>query len=50
MNKPTIKKQIRLTIENLLELHESENLSGIDHTLVRKSIINLELAKMELNK
>jgi len=50
MDKPNIKQRLRGTTENLLQLHESENLSEWEQGLLRQSIINIELARMELNK
>jgi hypothetical protein len=50
MDKPTIKQRLRETTENLLQLHEGEWLSEWERGLLRQSIINIELAKMELNK
>lgn len=50
MNKPIIKQRLRETTEALLQLHESESLYDWAEDILRRSIINLELAKMELNK
>jgi hypothetical protein len=49
MNKPTIKQQLRTTTENLLKLDEIGTLTEQQTDLIQKSIINLELIKMELN-
>lgn len=50
MDKPNMKQRLRETVENLLQLHESKNLSECGQDLLRRSIIKLEQAKMELNK
>lgn len=50
MDKIALKQRLRIATTNLLELHESKNLVDWELDLLKRSIINLELAKMELNK